>query len=357
MTKAEIAALDKSNMLDVLVNFHTQAEQGVALGREVGTINVPAACRHILVLGMGGSAISGDLLRTYFATQKQSQPRTISVLRNYNVPNVLAPDDFVIASSYSGNTEETLSAFGQAVKRTKNFLVISSGGELTLQARARSFPLIRLPQGFQPRCAVGLSFFPLLTALSTPAIVGDEAAAETERGVTEVIALLKKKAAIYSKPDKKNPALALAEKLAKTVPVIYAPSEAFEAVGVRWRNQFHENAKQVAFGNVLPEMNHNEIESWVHPKTLAKKFTPVLLRDAGEHERVALRFEALKELIGKRTGAMHEVWSEGHSMLARMFSLLYLGDWVSYYLAILNGADPTEIPTISKLKVILSKKA
>ncbi len=357
MTKTEITALDKSNMHSVLTNFPAQVQEGIGLGRDIGAIRVPDTCRHILVLGMGGSAIGGDLLRTYFASQKQRTPRIVSVLRNYNVPDVLTSDDFVIASSYSGNTEETLSAFAQAVKRTKHVLCISSGGELTLQARSYSFPLIRLPQGLQPRCAVGLSFFPLLTALSAPEIVGDEAAEETEKAILETVALLKKKSEIFSKPDKKNPALKLAEELAGTIPVIYAPSESFEAVGLRWRNQLHENAKQIAFGNVLPEMNHNEIESWTYPKKGGKKFTPVFLRDIEEHPRVALRFEALEELIGKRTGNIHAVWSDGRSLLARMFSLLYFGDWVSFYLAILNGADPTEIPTISKLKVILSKKA
>lgn len=357
MTQKEISSLDKSNMHQILAQFPAQVEQGRALGKALGEFPLPAACRHIVILGMGGSAIGGDLLRTYFAAIKREHPHVISVVRNYVVPDVLTRDDVVIASSYSGNTEETLSAFGQAVKRTKNILCISAGGELTMQARAHSLPLIRLPEGLQPRCAVGYSFFPLLGALAQPSTIGADAAAMTDKAVTETIALLKKKSAIYSKPDsRKNPALALAVKLADMLPVIYAPADGFEAVALRWRNQFHENAKQLAFSNALPEMNHNEIESWVYPKKLTKKFAMVLLRDEDEHPRVTVRFDALKELIGKRAGALEEVWSEGNALLTRMFSLLYFGDWVSFYLAILNGADPTEIPTIMQLKKILSKR-
>jgi len=348
--------LDASNMFDILVAFPKQVEEGVALGRAVGELPYSAACRHIVVLGMGGSAIAGDLLRTYMNAIRPSTQLTFSVVRDYVVPDFIRPDDFVIASSYSGGTEETLSAFAQIVKKTKRVLCISAGGELTMQARSHAFPLIRLPLGLQPRCAVGYSFFPLVTALAQPAIIGAAAAEETERGVKETIALLKKKSKIFSSSSVKiNPALALAKKLAGSVPVIYTPSSMFEGVGLRWRNQLHENAKQIAFGAFLPEMNHNEIESWSHPKSLTKKFVPVLLRDKGEHPRVAVRFEALKELIGKRTGPMQEIWSEGSSPLARMFSLLYFGDWVSYYLALENKVDPTAIPTILKLKTILSK--
>jgi len=363
MTKKEITSIDASNMFDVLKQFPNQIEEALKIGETAQMPNPIPSGRHLIILGMGGSAIGGDLLRSFASSlgsslkipTRTTAKRIISVVRNYNIPDFIAPDDMVIASSYSGGTEETLSAFAQAVKRTHNIVCISTGGELTMQARAHSFPLIRLPEGLQPRAALGYSFFPVLVMLNRAGYFGEDAVAEINAGIEETIVLLKKKSAIYAQPGAKNPALALAEKMYGNIPVIYSPAETFDTVGVRWRGQMHENAKNLAFANVLPEMNHNEIESWHFPKRMLKKMFVVFLRDVQEHSRVSLRFDILKKMLEGKIAGITECESEGESTLARMFSLIYLGDWVSYYLAILNGVDPSIIPHISKLKIELGK--
>jgi glucose/mannose-6-phosphate isomerase len=355
MTQKDIAQIDASNMFNILRDFPKQVEEAVKIGQTAPTLDTVPTGRHLAILGMGGSAIGGDLLRSYVSSLHSPAKRIVSVVRNYNLPDFIAHEDMVIASSYSGGTEETLSAFAQAVKRTKNVFCITTGGELTLQARAYSFPLIRLPEGLQPRCALGYSFFPMITTLNRMEYFGSEAKAEIESGIKETITLLKKKSDIYTQLNKKNPAYALAEKLYDNIPVVYAPAETFDTVGVRWKGQFNENSKNLAFCNVIPEMNHNEIEGWNLPKKHTKKLFVILLRDDFEHKRVSLRFEILKELLAKKTAGIEEFWSEGESAIARMFSLIYLGDWVSYYLAILNGVDPTAIPNISSLKKMLAK--
>ncbi|MFM7774758.1 MAG: SIS domain-containing protein, partial [Candidatus Kapaibacterium sp.] len=155
-------------------------------------------------------------------------------------------------------------------------------------------------------------------------------------------------------PGPKNPALRLAKRLHGTVPVIYSASERLDAVNVRWRGQIQENAKNLAFGHVLPEMNHNEINGWTFPANARKDFSIVLLRDPADHARVALRFDAVKRILRKSAKEIHEVVGVGDSLLARMFSTIYLGDWVSYYLAMLNDVDPTPVPVIMTLKSALA---
>ncbi len=362
MKKDEIFACDKSNMFDVLKHFPLQVEEGIKIGETAQVLNPMPKGRHCVFLGMGGSAIGGDLIRSYIMALNSGQDkpegdsvhRIITVVRNYTLPDFIAHEDLVVASSYSGGTEETLSAFTQAQKRTGNILCISSGGTLSFEARAHSYPLIVIPTGLQPRCALGYSFFPVLVALNNAGYFGKDAAAAIKSGIDETIHILHEKSAMYSDYERGNPALALALRLHGNIPVIYSPAELFDTVGARWRGQMHENAKNLAFANVLPEMCHNEIESWHYPSDFTSKMFVILLRDKHEHSRVELRFDVLKKLLADKTAGIAEIDTDGESALARMFSHIYLGDWVSYYLAILNHTDPTEIPNISRLKQELS---
>lgn len=149
--------------------------------------------------------------------------------------------------------------------------------------------------------------------------------------------------------------MSIAKKLHGKLAIVYSATDHLDAVNLRWRGQICENAKRLAFGHVLPEMNHNEIVGWNPDRSLAKKLAVVFLRDGGSHERIRLREEVTKRIVRKQTSSVIDVWSEGTSLLARIFSLVYLGDWVSYYLALLNNEDPTPVKVIDFLKGELAK--
>ncbi|MFM8569571.1 MAG: bifunctional phosphoglucose/phosphomannose isomerase [Candidatus Kapaibacterium sp.] len=345
---------DKANMYDVLLTFPEQVRHAVSIGEEVPFFTDTPSSNEVHVLGLGGSAIGGDLARSYCAATPGAGSLSITVSRTYDIPGTVHAASSVIASSYSGDTEETLSAFAQARKKTKNLLCITTGGQLAAQAARHSVPVIRIPAGFQPRCALGFSFFPLLMTVMKHPAVSKQARRRTDAAISEVVSTLDRLSGMYAQPGPKNPALRLAKRLHGTVPVIYSASERLDAVNVRWRGQIQENAKNLAFGHVLPEMNQNVINGWAFPANARKDFSIVLLRDPADHARVALRFDAVKRILRKSAKEIHEVVGVGDSLLARMFSTIYLGDWVSYSLAMMNDVDPTPVPVIMTLKSALA---
>jgi glucose/mannose-6-phosphate isomerase len=348
---------DKSNMFDVLTAFPQQVRRGIEIGKQAPYFQDKTAFRSLVFCGMGGSAIGGDLLRCALHAYGVDT-FSVTVNRSYALPAGVDAATAVVLSSYSGATEETLEAFEAARKKTKRLMCMSAGGELAARAKKYTIPSISIPNGLQPRCAVGYSFFPLLTALMERGALGKKAVTDLTKSTKELIVWLDEKMKVYSLPSgRSNPAFALAEDLSGSVPIFYSSSD-IDAVTTRWRGQFQENTKSVAFGNVVPEMNHNEINGWALPTgvlTPKNVFSAVLLRHANEHPRVKLRFEAMKPILNKRTKQVMEVTAEGTSFLTQMFSLLYLGDWASYWMALLNGQDPTTIDDITALKTALAK--
>lgn len=347
MTHTDRHRLDPDNMYEAIRAFPEQWQEGRRRAQEapLPTLDI-ADYRQVLVVGMGGSAIGGDLLRT-LALEKAAVP--VMVSRSYTMPAWVGPETLVVVSSYSGNTEETLSAMTQAQERGAAIVCIASGGEVLERARSQQLPNLTVPGGLQPRAALGYSLTTLLTLAERIGLLdlGQESWDETAK-------LLKDKAAIYSKEDE-NPALELAQALYGKLPFIYSGEGLLEAVNVRWRNQIHENAKTLAAGNVWPELNHNEIMGWAHSPGLLEQVAVVVLRDGGEHPRVSRRIEVTRGLLADRAGLWEEVHSEGRSALARVLSLVHFGDWVSYYLALINGVDPTPVGLIQQLKDTLAE--
>jgi glucose/mannose-6-phosphate isomerase len=212
-------------------------------------------------------------------------------------------------------------------------------------------PIIQIPGGLPPRAALGYSFFPTLIAVSKLGFVKSK-----KNEILETISLLKEKAKIYGDPESPdNKAFRIAQSLVGKLPVVYSSADRFDTVNVRWRGQMSENAKTLAYGHVFPELNHNEIVGWEVLKDIMKKIHVILLRDDGDYARVQLRMKITKEVIREFADGITEVHSEGKSLLARIFSLLYLGDWVSFYLAMANGVDPTPVKKIDLLKEELAK--
>ena len=335
-------------MFRCVADFPLQVEEALRIGAHAPLSLTSGGVRSIVLTGMGGSAIAGDLLRSYLAEELKVP---FLVNRSYSLPGSVDRDSLVIVSSYSGNTEETVASYRDAIRRKAAVLCITTGGEVEGLALKHGHACIKVPPGLQPRAALGYSFFPLLLAISRMGFIKPRPA-----DISEAVAALKEKSLVYA--DLKNPenlALKMAKRLQGKLPVVYSASDRLDAVNVRWRGQICENSKHLAFGHVLPEMNHNEIVGWKVDRDLMKKMAVVFLRDVGTHPRVLVREEITKGIIQKKASTVLEVWSEGSSLLARIFSLVYAGDWVSYYLAILNNEDPTPVRVIDYLKGELAK--
>ncbi len=348
MTLEEIRSIDPDGMYNLIQGFPQQVEEAVTIGN-AAKVNVDVrSVENIVLCGLGGSAIGGDLLKSYLAGELQVP---FLVNRHYTLPKFVGKKSFVIISSYSGNTEETISCYKEAIRRGAKILCISSGGWVEKTAKQKKHPLIKVPGGPSPRAALGYSFFPLLIALSKLRLIKDK-----NREIQETLSMLKTKAEEYGDPaSSSNKALQLAEQLRGRIGVVYSSTERFDAVGTRWRGQMAENGKSLMWGHVLPEMNHNELVGWKALTEQMREMQVFFLRDVEDHPRVAIRMEITKKIIGEHTRNITDVQSEGKSLLTRMFSLVHLGDWVSFYLAILHNEDPMPVKVIDHLKNELAK--
>jgi glucose/mannose-6-phosphate isomerase len=338
--------LDRSDMLGKIRGLAAQLGTGYGLGQEAWKRLDGRRPRALAVAGMGASALGGDLLRLYLAGQAEIP---VFVVRDYGLPRFIGDGDLVVISSYSGNTEEALSVFDQALARKAALVCVSSGGRLLEEARRRSVPHAAIPGGLPPRAGLGYSFSALL-ALARQVGLCPDPRDELARCAERLEGL--GNAYRAQEPDG-NPALKLAGDLAGRVPIIYCGTD-LEAVGVRWKNQFCENSKQVAFVSLLPEANHNEVMGW---ETSARGIDAgvVVLRAPDEHPSVARSLAVLEGLAGAAGSFCGEFWADGSSLLNRMFSLILLGDYASVYLALGRGMDPTPIGTIDRIKAWLKQ--
>lgn len=348
----DIKRIDQSNMYKVIQDFPQQVAEAIEIGEKAPPLSNKS--NDFLILGMGGSAIGGDILATYAANTDSLDHLRINVNRDYNIPGHLNPKTAVIASSYSGGTEETISALLKAVEITDNILCITTGGKLGDIADKESFTKVSIPGGLMPRCALGYSFFTMLKIVLKSTDLTNNAIDNINQSIQNTLKILEEKSKIYSLPQDDNPAYSIAKSLYNTVPVVYS-SNILSAINMRWRAQFQENAKNLSFGNILPEMNHNEINSWSNPSRLLKDFSAILLVDGNDNDKIIKRINAVGEILTEKAVNVLKIESKADDYLARMFDLIYLGDWVSYFLAIYNQEDPTPIPLISKLKSLVAK--
>lgn len=333
-----VAKFDLSNQFEVLKDSYQQIEYSWNLNFDVSNINV-AKIKNVIVSGLGGSAIGGDLLQN-FLRDELKYPYQVN--RNYQLPFFANENTLVVASSYSGNTEETISALNDAIKRKCQIVCITTGGKLEELAKENSIPYANLMKGFQPRYALYLNFFALLKLISSLKLVSDQ-----NKVVEKSISLLKKKAEDYSK--EKNEAIKLAEDLIGFIPIIYSVSDVTSVVAVRLKGQFNENSKIHAFYNFYPELDHNEIMGWEGYRS-TMNFKVINILDDDYNEQIKKRFEITSYLIKKNGGEIINLRSNEENFKLRLIDLIYLGDWVTYYLAILRGVDPTTINNINYLK-------
>ena len=333
---------DPQNQFDVLVNTFKQVEFAWNNNFIIDEI-ISKEISNIVISGLGGSAISADLIKN-FLSDDVSIP--IIVNRNYNLPKFADKNTLFIASSYSGKTEETISSLKQAIKIGCKIICISAGGEVEAIAKSKSIPLVKLQSGFQPRYALGLSFFSLLKVFQTIKLIDDQ----TEI-VEKVIPLWKQKGIEYSQDN--NFAYQFAESLIGFIPVIYSVADSTSAVGYRFKCQLNENSKVHAFHHEIPEMNHNEIIVWESYQEKAFHSKIINIVDDIYHPQIQKRFEILKDIFAQSKVETLSLKSNEDLFKVRLMDLIYLCDWISYYLGVLRGYDPSEIDNIHTLKDIL----
>jgi glucose/mannose-6-phosphate isomerase len=299
----------------------------------------------LIVAGMGGSA-SGARLAIGALGSRLRRPTVVA--DGYTLPGWAGPSTLVFASSYSGNTEETLSAYDDAVARGAPRLVATTGGGLGARARADGVPVIPIPGGFQPRAAIG---YALVGALEAAFLGG---AAPSVRDEIEAAAALVEELVEEWGPDAgdDSEAKSIARALHGTVPVI-AGAELAAAAAYRWKCQFNENAELPAFASVLPELSHNEVVGWEAARELGR-FSYVSLEDPGVHPRNALRAELTAGIAAAGADPVVRVSARGESPVERLVSLVLLGDLVTIYAAVLRGADPVDIPALDALKAAMA---
>lgn len=353
-----VRSMDKGGMLYIQERFPEQCEEAMRLAEEFTVpdevevfkgfkirYKKPARC---LVAGMGGSAIGGDLLCDWLY-DRVSFP--IETCRDYHLPRYADGDTLVFAVSYSGDTEEALSTFLEAVERGCMIFSVTSGGFLQKFSEAFKIPLVKVPKGLQPRAAIAYLLIPMAMVLSKLKAInyGSE--------FSEALNLLRvmRDEVKVETLTVNNPAKQLALNLFGTVPVVYG-FRPYVSIALRMKTQFNENSKIPAMYASFPELNHNEVVGWRGPESLTKIFSIVVIRDHEEPLEVRERIEITKKLISKNVKKVLEVYVRGSSRLSKMLSSMYIGDMASSYLAILQGIDPTPVEAIEKLKEELAER-
>jgi glucose/mannose-6-phosphate isomerase len=342
----KIKRVDKSNMLSFCVEAPKHYREAAKIAKKTSLSYTKPA--NIIVSGMGGSAIGGELLKDW-ARSKARVP--IEVSRDYSLPAYVNEKSLVLIVSYSGETEESLSAFLHAARRKCMTFCISSGGSLLEFAEKLNVPYLRVPAGMPPRAALPYLFVPLLMALEKTRTVSSGS-----EELSEAIKLLAQISRENSpeKPVKDNLAKMLASGINGTVPVVYGFG-VYRSVAQRFKQQFNENSKVPAKWEFFSELNHNEIVGWEKAGKLAKHFSTIFIRDSAEPVKIRSRIEITKTLMQPNSSKLFEVWSQGKSELAKMLSTVCIGDFTSNYLAILRGVDPTPVKTIALLKEKLER--
>jgi len=353
------AELDPGSMHDAIASFPSHLRESISFAsRTDWTTAKPTTPAGICLCGMGGSAIGGDLARLYWSTES---PIPFVVHRGYRLPAHINDHWFVIASSYSGNTEETLASVAEARSRgCRRILTISAGGTLERQSVENSWPHILVPSGLMPRAALGYLFGSVLLTLAHWGVSGNDPrrlVAITETALRDTAGFLDQRCRLLERAVSAatNPAKRAALDLAGRVILVWGATGSTDVIAARVKSQLCENGKAMAFASSLPELCHNEIVGLTEWGHAADSAAVVLLTSPEDDPGVVRQRDAVSsQLAAKRIPVVH-VAAEGNSRLARMLSLVQFGDFLSYYVAIASGADPTPIPAIDELKQALAR--
>ncbi len=325
----EIEKIDKSNMRQTILDFPKQFQLGLEIAKNVKT---SGKFDGIVIASMGGSALPADILNIWMNKYKSKLP--LYIHHDYGLPDYINNKHLVICISYSGNTEETLSAFEQARKKKLKIIAITSGGKLVELCKKYRIPYAKIPAGFQPRMALGFQFAALIKVLVKSGLIRDNL--KDLSGLEKIL-----------KPNSfEIQGQKLAKKLKGRIPVIYS-SNRLNSLSRIWKINLNENSKIPAFNNCFPELNHNEIIGFTNPQ---KKFHLILLQDPTDHPRILKRMKLTTNLIKKKVAGIDIINIKGKDILSKIFSNILLANWTSYWLALEHKIDPTPIKMIEEFK-------
>ncbi|MGV8171496.1 MAG: bifunctional phosphoglucose/phosphomannose isomerase [Candidatus Woesearchaeota archaeon] len=328
---------DKHNMLGVINSLPDQIKEAYQLGKNIQLKNTP---NQIFVCGMGGSSISGQLIEAYFRMLKIKIP--VYNIQDYNLPEYTDRNSLIFIISYSGNTEESISCYREALKKSLNIIILTSGGKLEEYARINRLSCVLIPKGYQPRNAVAYLFFPMLRILENARIINDNS--------EDVKNLIENLRGNQSSFDRIGYDIAL--KLFGKLPIIYASNNLY-SIAYRWKCEINENTKIPAFCHKFPELNHNELNGYVNYNKINIPMHAIILQDQDDHRRTIKRMEVTRKLVKEITNdsmKFTEITIRGDSILTKIFTTIYIGDLVSYHLAMNYATDPTPVDLIEKFK-------
>lgn len=332
-------------MLEATLGLPEQVEDAADAGRGLTGLPRREMVENVVVLGMGGSGVAGDLVLA-IAAPFMAVP--VVVVKGYTPPAFVGEGTLVFAVSFSGDTEETLEAATEAAVQGAHVVAVTGGGELAQRARGWGAPTVAVPTDIpQPRAAIGAMAIPPLVVLEEMGLFP---------GATEWISLAVEQ--LRRRRDQLtgsvNPARDLARRIGRTVPLVYSAGAVGSTAAMRWKNQFNENTKIPSFWASYPELCHNEICGWgQHGDVTRQLFTLVNLRTDSEHPQVMRRFELVNDIVREVVASIEEVVAQGEGDLAQLMDLVLFGDCVSLYLAAQEGVDPGPVPVLGQLKAAL----
>lgn len=340
----KLLELDKSGMIKVLRRYPDDCRRAIEIAEATPLGDLKSKEYDAVVfVGMGGSAIGGKLVSDWLLDES-SIPMVVS--RGYRLPGFVAQGALVFAVSYSGNTEETLTAFQEALSRGSTVISVTSGGSLEEFSTEKGLPLVRIPEGMRPRAALPYQFFTQATILNRMGLVP-----RSWCEVGEAISVLEslRDELTPEAPSDSNPAKKLALGLRGKVPFVYG-SRLFEGVAYRLGTQLNENSKVPATSGAFPELFHNAVLGCEGPDEALGPLCVLIIRDPEESGEMVRKIDGFKDLLEPRVGGMLEVEARGRGKLSRMLSVLYIGDYASTYLGLLYGKDPSSTDAIEELK-------
>ena len=335
-------ALDTLGMFDATAGLPEQVEAAAREAARIPGLPRRDAVENVVVLGMGGSGIAGDLV---LAVAAPFMAIPVVVLKSYTLPAFVGEGSLVFAVSFSGDTEETVEAAAEAAAQGAHVVAVTSGGELARLAEGWGAPVIAVPGSIpQPRAGLGAMAIPPLLALEQVGLFP---------GASQWVHLALRQ--LRRRRDQLvadgNPAAELARRIGRTIPLVYSSGAIGATAAQRWKTQVNENAKTPAFWALHPELCHNEVQGWgQHGDVTRQVFTIVKLRHDAEHPQVMRRFELVEDLLREVVAGMEEVRAEGEGDLAQLLDLVLYGDFVSLYLAAQEGLDPGPVPVLVELK-------
>lgn len=340
---------DKEKMYESIWNFSDNLKDALMIGENIILKNKYYNIQNIVIAGMGGSAIGGDMVAIL---EEQNIKIPYIVCRDYNVPEWVSSNSLVICSSYSGNTEEILSAFHKSQDRGARICGITTGGKLLKLLEDNNKDYIKIPEGLQPRAAVAYSFIPIIKLMEKIGLLNSNLKYWFEKTVNT----LNDNRVYYGAEENKNPVYLLANKLYKKVPIIYSDSSTMRVNAVRLKGQLNENAKMLAYYNDLPELNHNEIVGWKNNQEIFKHLCILWLDDESDTSRTKIRKIITESILNETNISQYHIKVEGDSFQERFLNMVHFGDWLSFWCAILHKTDPSPVEKIVRLKNELNER-